>query len=597
MKKELFIVVMLMVLTSCGWTALTPTISSEYTEKFLSFNNDSDTFYDENLHLFDYNQQAPLNIQEVDQWHDGDATVFMITYASPKGGSVPATLIIPDGEGPFAGLVMMHGMPGNRHHMFWTGRVYASMGAVVILIDAPFARSENADRPWPLTFKEQDRDEQIQLIVDLRRAVDLLTARSDVDPDRIAYIGMSYGGAMGGLLAGIEDRLQAYVLVVGDGGLVEHVTTGGVQDPFFRELPVTEQEHWVDAMWPLEPIHYVGHAAPAALLFQNGTLDEAVLPSNAERYQKAGSEPKTIMWYKSGHFLPDQYRLDQATWLQQYIGGGNVYCLVANYQASVPIFDRLILVWLLLTAGSFVFLIWDMWRTPVVPRGTRPIWLLVILFFGVVGLLVYLVSYRQQGRAADLTALTISKRALISTVWSVAGNLVGGFFALGIILMYPLVSDVFLVSLALIIFLPFITGLLISRITQFASRLDSEYSIILCRPVSAEVISTNMVLVGAFPVVIMSVNWWFPFGFYLTSAPLWSIFSLAAVIGALTAYPIHIWMTRRGLVEWRVLSPDGGYTEYIKPETPKFSGFKAVGIILLTYSFPVVAIILSFVFL
>jgi cephalosporin-C deacetylase-like acetyl esterase len=57
-------------------------------------------------------------------------------------------------------------------------------------------------------FDERDRREQIQLIVDLRRAVDLLVARDDVDPDRIGYLGVSYGGAMGGLLAGVEDRVD-----------------------------------------------------------------------------------------------------------------------------------------------------------------------------------------------------------------------------------------------------------------------------------------------------------------------------------------------------------------------------------------------------
>jgi cephalosporin-C deacetylase-like acetyl esterase len=589
-KKELFIAII--ILFSCEWITSTYTIP-DVGGKECFFDSDSDSIYDENLHLFDYNQQAPLNIQGVGSWHEGDATVSVITYASPKGGNVPATLMVPDGEGPFAGIVMMHGMPGTRHHLFWAGLFYADMGAVVILIDAPFARPENVTRSWPLTFTEQDREEQIQLIVDLRRAVDLLIARPDVDPDRIAYIGVSYGGAMGGLLSGVEDRLQAYVFVVGDGGLVEHVTSPGVQDPFY-ELTVKEQEVWVASMWPIEPIHYVGHAAPAALLFQNGFHDEAVLPLNAEHYQEAGSEPKTIMWYNAGHFLPDQHRLDQAQWLQHYIGGGDVCCLVANYRASVPVLDRLLLIWLLLTAGSLGFLIWDMWRTAI-PWGIRPIWLLVVLFFGLLGLLVYLVSYRQPGRAVDLkTALTISKRALGSTVWSVAGNLVGGVLTFGIILAYPVLSDVLPLSLALLIFLSFITGLLIPRITGLTSSLDDRLTIVLRRPVLAEVISTNMVLVGAFPVVIILVNWWFPFGVYLTSPLLWSIFSLAAIIGALTAYPIHIWMIRRGFVEWRALSP-AGESGVFEPESMKLSWLKGLGIILLTYAFLIAAIVLSLV--
>jgi hypothetical protein len=35
---------------------------------------------------------------------------------------------------------------------------------------------------------------------------------------------------MGGLLAGIEDRIAAFVLASGDGGLVSHKGTGGVRE-------------------------------------------------------------------------------------------------------------------------------------------------------------------------------------------------------------------------------------------------------------------------------------------------------------------------------------------------------------------------------
>jgi hypothetical protein len=72
-------------------------------------------------------------------------------------------------------------------------------GAVVLTISAPSARTPGRD--W-ITFTPRDRDEQIQLMVDLRRGVDLLTQHQKVDPARIGYVGYSYGAAMGGLLAG-----------------------------------------------------------------------------------------------------------------------------------------------------------------------------------------------------------------------------------------------------------------------------------------------------------------------------------------------------------------------------------------------------------
>lgn len=278
-------------------------------------------YREENFHLFDDDPRQPLNIEESLSVDRGNFTEMTLSYASPMGGRVPATLMVPDGDGPFAGLILMHGQSLSRQRWLPWGRLYAEAGAVVILIDGPQHRPQPRSQPV-VTFTARDRGGQIQLIRDLRRAVDLLVSRSDVDPDRLAYVGYSYGGAMGGLLAGVEHRLRAYALMVGDGGLIEHLTGQSdreVSEMFF-DLPPEEQQAWRDAMWPIEPLHYVGHAAPASLLFQAAILDPMVPYPDAVRYQRAGSEPKHILWYHSEHILPDRAWKEQATWLQQRIG-------------------------------------------------------------------------------------------------------------------------------------------------------------------------------------------------------------------------------------------------------------------------------------
>jgi len=54
-----------------------------------------------------------------------------------------------------------------------------------------------APAPWrrnaPGSEPEAVRNNFIQSVVDLRRGIDLLRSRSDVDPDRIAYVGHSSG--------------------------------------------------------------------------------------------------------------------------------------------------------------------------------------------------------------------------------------------------------------------------------------------------------------------------------------------------------------------------------------------------------------------
>jgi poly(3-hydroxybutyrate) depolymerase len=273
---------------------------------------------DEIGEVFAYDPQAPLDTQEVGRKREWGVTLIDLTYASPMGGRVPATLVVPDGNGPFAGMLIQSGMPSIHQSRIADGVIYARLGAVVLLIDAPYARrADGLNRP--MTFTEQDRREQIQLIVDLRRGVDLLLSRPEIDPERLAYVGASYGGRMGGLLAGVDHRLKAYVLEVGGGGLVSFMTDPERSAEWLAKPEVVRQQ-WVAWMWPIEPIHYVGCASPAALLFQNGTLDTSTFPAEALRYQEAGSEPKTIRWYRAGHSLNTAALHDQVEWLSEMIG-------------------------------------------------------------------------------------------------------------------------------------------------------------------------------------------------------------------------------------------------------------------------------------
>jgi len=280
-----------------------------------------DARYREGRLLFEYDAAAPLQIEQEERpFIDNDAyAAYRLTYASPMGGSVPAFLLVPRTDGPHPALLMMHGLGDSKSAELPFAQRFAAAGAVVLVVDAPFAREGRRDEP-PISFTERDREEHIELIVDLRRAVDLLSAREDVDPQRIAYHGISYGGMVGGLLAGVEDRLLAYVLIVADGGLVEHYTGPDDADGPLRELAPADREQWLALMEALESLYFVGHAAPAALLMQSGREDELVPAPDAERLHAAASAPKTVMWYDSGHALPAEAECDAVAWLAGHLG-------------------------------------------------------------------------------------------------------------------------------------------------------------------------------------------------------------------------------------------------------------------------------------
>jgi dienelactone hydrolase len=266
--------------------------------------------------LFAYDVDAPLNLQKAVELTKNGVEVSAISFSSPDGGSAAGLLFDPlTRSGPRPGVVLMHGMPGNARAMAAQGQLLAELGAVVIAIDAPFARRGGP----PIRFSTQDRAEQIQLIKDLQRAVDVLRARPNVDRERIAYVGISYGGAMGALFVGVERRLKAAALVVGDGGLVSH-STGPEDVGLMAGLSCATRVDWFRAMAPIEPIRFIPHASPTALLLQNGRTDNLVPAADAEQLQAAAPEPKTIRWYDAGHGLDQQAAWDRHDWLHEQIG-------------------------------------------------------------------------------------------------------------------------------------------------------------------------------------------------------------------------------------------------------------------------------------
>ncbi|HEX6367523.1 MAG TPA: alpha/beta fold hydrolase [Longimicrobium sp.] len=266
--------------------------------------------------LFAYDVNAPLNLQKTVESTKNGVEVSGISFNSPDGGSVTGMLFDPvTRSGPRPGVVLMHGMPGNARSMAGGAQLLAEHGAVVIAIDAPFARRGGS----PVQFSAQDRAEQIQLIKDLQRAVDVLRAQANVDDERIAYLGISYGGALGALFAGIERRLRTAVLVVGDGGLVSHFT--GPEDfDFMTSLSCATREDWLGAMTPIEPIRFIAHASPTPLLLQSGRQDDLVPAADAQALHTAAPESRTIRWYDAGHGLNQQAAFDRMDWLHEKIG-------------------------------------------------------------------------------------------------------------------------------------------------------------------------------------------------------------------------------------------------------------------------------------
>jgi dienelactone hydrolase len=275
------------------------------------------------VQLFEYDSSASLDTKETSVRNFGGVLVHDITYASPKGGRVPAYLVVPPDRGPFAGIIFHHWGLGDRSEFLPEAVMLARAGAVSILIDAPFIRPAPWTRSGDFTHAEAERDASIQDVIDLRRAIDLLLARSDVDPKRIGYVGHSVGACLGGVLAGVEKRVKAYVLMAGNASSSRNVFTS--PNPQVAEAvastPKQVLDRWMRIQAPLDAEHYVRQAAPAALLFQIARFDLYVTEEEGLDYYRKASQPKTALWYSTGHELNDLGALrDRDEWLAEQLG-------------------------------------------------------------------------------------------------------------------------------------------------------------------------------------------------------------------------------------------------------------------------------------
>jgi len=268
---------------------------------------------------FDYDKSAPLDIKTISTEKRGDVTVYDISYASPKGGIVPAYLVVPKGKGPFAGIIWGHwywqnSEMRNRKEFLDEAVAIAPSGVVSLLTDGPVARPGHVEDRTPLN--EKQFDDLLQQVIDMRRGVDLLLARDDVDAKRVAFVGHSYNAAIGAILSGVDRRFKAFVLMAG--GLSDDVALRTPQYQRFRERVGVEKFDAIAKKYDwLDPGKFVSHAAPAVVFMQFATKEDFLTPELAHEYEKVVSEPKRFKIYEAPHSLNREARRDRIAFLSE----------------------------------------------------------------------------------------------------------------------------------------------------------------------------------------------------------------------------------------------------------------------------------------
>jgi cephalosporin-C deacetylase-like acetyl esterase len=263
------------------------------------------------LQQFDYDASAPLDVQEIKSQQRDGATVHDITYAGPAG-RIDAFLVVPEGDGPFPAVEFMPGAPGAKYTFFTEALELAKHGVLSLLPNPPYARPPIKD---VVVFKPSDKDGIVQEVQEMRRGIDLLVSRQDVDSSRLGYVGFSWGGSLGAIFSGVERRVHSFVLM----SLVPHLSTD--MKNLARERGVEgDLSAYEQAMQPIDAVNYLPHAAPSALFLQAGEQDTRPSPADTHEAFDAASQPKKLEMYPTEHDLNDDARANARAWLLDRLG-------------------------------------------------------------------------------------------------------------------------------------------------------------------------------------------------------------------------------------------------------------------------------------
>ena len=242
-----------------------------------------------------------------------------VSFKSIHQERIPAMLYIPKKATPASPVpcvFWLHGYSGNKKIDKDILSLMAYYGYAVMSLDAQYhgERKKPTKDMYSLDLV-QNRYAFAQTIIDHRRALDLVETIAEIDSDRIGLLGGSMGAILGALLAGVDDRIKAAVLVSGGGDWAEMIKGSDLKpsDPIRKYL--RDNYQLVDRLLgPVDPINLIHRAC--AVQMHHGTEDITVPYATGLALFDRAVEPKEFHSYPG----EDHYSISEGNSLILVVG-------------------------------------------------------------------------------------------------------------------------------------------------------------------------------------------------------------------------------------------------------------------------------------
>ena len=209
----------------------------------------------------------------------------------PKSVSPPYQTIV---YFPHSGSQLFHTLDDSQ---LWEADFIIKSGRALMLPEYENTFERLTKAPDPRTSAQ--RDDTVAQVKDLRRSVDYLETRTDIDHDRLAYYGISFGAVLGPINLAVENRFKTAVLAAGG------------CDPD-KELPEAD------------PFNYAPHVR-IPILMLNGRYDLMIPLDTCQdplfRALGTPAQDKEHVLFDSGHTPPlIPWMKETLDWLDHYLG-------------------------------------------------------------------------------------------------------------------------------------------------------------------------------------------------------------------------------------------------------------------------------------
>ncbi|MBN2365524.1 MAG: hypothetical protein EH225_06025 [Calditrichaeota bacterium] len=145
------------------------------------------------------------------------------------------------------------------------------------------------------------RDYQVKIVKDFKRVIDYLETRPDIDEEKLAYYGFSWGGILGSMIPAVEERIKIAI-----------INAGGLEMYYGKPRPEADY------------INYVSRVTIPTLML-HGRYDANVSYEHAAKpmFDLLGTpvKDKKLIVYETDHIIPMKELIKESlNWLDRYFG-------------------------------------------------------------------------------------------------------------------------------------------------------------------------------------------------------------------------------------------------------------------------------------